>query len=313
MSRRATYNPLDSRTRSDRHSAGVGGVRREDDETTRLNLLFEGPEIASGVEVDDLYRTVRHLRQALRRLLEHDPERIPREGRKKGWARRESAMRVGAPAPGSLQVPLSVGPTGGSPPAWRDFRETTVARLLDRDGLPPVVESELEAIETGLSDALTSVRLSPAGNDRLRKARPLEFRPRTQPPPTEGAEEEELAILEGWLREVNWAKGTAQLHDYYGEKIVRLRFEPALADAITGLANDFALIRGRGGVAADGRWKVVRVEEVRGPRSWREPFDREAFLNDPNPKIFDPDAMVRCSEPFDVDEFLRLIRGKGNR
>ena len=313
MSRGATYNPLDSRTRSDRRSAGVGGVRKEGDETTKLNLRFEGPEIASGVEVDDLYRTVRHLRQALRQLLEHDPERIPREGRKKGWARRESAMRVGAPAPGSLQVPLSVGPTGGSPPAWRDFRETTVARLFARDDLPPVVENELEAIEVGLPKRLTSVRLSSAGRGALRNARPLEFRPRQKAPEAKGAEEQEIAILEGWLREVNWAKGTAQLHDYSGEEIVRLRFEPALADAITRLANDFALIRGRGGIAANGKWKVVRVEEVRGPRSYREPFDREAFLNDPNPKIFDPDSMVRCSEPFDLDEFLRIVREDRNR
>ena len=260
------------------------------------------------MEVDDLYRTVRHLRQALRRLLEHDPERIPREGRKKGWARRESAMRVGAPAPGSLQVPLTVGPAGGSPPVWRDFRETTVARLLDRDDLPPVVENELAAIETGLSDALTSVRLSPAGNDRLRNAPPLEFRPRQKAPQPKVTEGDEIAILEGWLREVNWGKGTAQLHDYSGEEIVRLRFAPALADAITGLANDFAIIQGRGEFDAEGRWKVVRVEEVRGPRSWREPFDREAFVNDPNRKVFDPKTIVRCSEPFDVDEFLRVVR-----
>ncbi len=33
----------------------------------------------------------------------------------------------------------------------------------------------------------------------------------------------------------------------------------------------------------------------------------EAFLNDPNPKIFDPETVVRASEPFDVDEFLRGI------
>ena len=43
-------------------------------------------------------------------------------------------------------------------------------------------------------------------------------------------------------------------------------------------------------------------------RSWNEPFDLEAFLNDPNPKIFDPDKVVTASEPFDVDEFNRLIR-----
>ncbi len=263
--------------------------------------------------MDDLYRTVRRLRQALRRLLEHDPERAPREGRKRGWARRESAMRVGAAAPGSLQVPLAVGPAGGSPPVWRDFREMTVVRLLDRDDLPRVVENELEAIEVGLSDALTSVRLSSAGNGRLRNARPLEFRPRKKAPQTETANTDELAFLEGWLREVNWAKRTAQLHDYSGKEVVRLSFEPALADEITRFANEFAIVQGRGAFDADGNWKVVRVEELRGPRSWREPFDRGAFLNDPNRKVFDPKTVVRCSEPFDVDEFLRVVREDRNR
>ena len=264
--------------------------------------------------MDDLYRTVRRLREALRRLLEHDPERAPREGRKRGWARRESARRVGAAAPGSLQVPLAVGPAGGGPPVWRDFREATVTRLLDRADLPRVVENELDAIEGGLSDAVASVRLSPAGKDgRLRNARPLEFRPRKKAPQTETANTDELAFLEGWLREVNWAKRTAQLHDYSGEEVVRLSFEPALADAITRRANDFAIIRGHGKIGDDDRWTEVRVEEVRGPRSCWEPFDREAFLNDPNRKVFDPKTVVRCSEPFDVDEFLRVVREDRNR
>ena len=287
----------------------AGGVRKEGDGNTRLDLRFDGPEIASGIEVDDLWRTVRRLRRALLRLLEHDPEQIPPEGRETGWAQRESAMRIGAPTPGSLLVPVSVGPTGGSTPAWRDFREAAIARLLDRDDLPRVVEGELEAIAGGLSEAVSSVRLGDPANGRG-----LELRRRTREvAETEVAEGDEIAILDGWLREVNWAEGTAQLHDYYGERIVRLRFEPALADAITRRANDFALIRGRGAFDADGNWKVVQVQEVRGPRSYREPFDREAFLNDPNAEVFDPAAMVRCSEPFDVDEFLRHSRGKSNR
>ena len=38
-----------------------------------------------------------------------------------------------------------------------------------------------------------------------------------------------------------------------------------------------------------------------------EPFDLEAFLNAPNPRIFDPERVVMASEPFDVDEFVRVI------
>ena len=38
-----------------------------------------------------------------------------------------------------------------------------------------------------------------------------------------------------------------------------------------------------------------------------ELFDLEAFLNAPNPRIFDPERVVTASEPFDVDEFVRVI------
>ena len=36
-------------------------------------------------------------------------------------------------------------------------------------------------------------------------------------------------------------------------------------------------------------------------------LDLEAILHPRNPKIFDPDNIVRASEPFDVDEFLNII------
>ena len=53
-----------------------------------------------------------------------------------------------------------------------------------------------------------------------------------------------------------------------------------------------------------------RIEITRpcpAARSWGEPFDMDEFLNDPNPKIFDPDNLVTASEPFDVDEFVGII------
>ena len=55
---------------------------------------------------------------------------------------------------------------------------------------------------------------------------------------------------------------------------------------------------------------TVEVQPAKEPRErhWSEPFDLEAFLNDPNPKIFDPDKVVISSRPFDVDAFNSLIR-----
>ena len=58
---------------------------------------------------------------------------------------------------------------------------------------------------------------------------------------------------------------------------------------------------------------IIRRKDTERPvgevadRHWSEPFDLEKFLNDPNPKIFDPDKVVTASEPFDVDEFLRFV------
>ena len=43
-----------------------------------------------------------------------------------------------------------------------------------------------------------------------------------------------------------------------------------------------------------------------------EPFDLEAVLNDPHPKVFRRDKVVTASEPFDVEEFNQIIR-KGRR
>ena len=37
---------------------------------------------------------------------------------------------------------------------------------------------------------------------------------------------------------------------------------------------------------------------------WNQPFDKNAFRNNPNPRIFDPEQVVRASEPFHVDEFI---------
>ena len=73
------------------------------------------------------------------------------------------------------------------------------------------------------------------------------------------------------------------------------------------LATQHVEVRGSGRLNQNDQWTSVVVEQVTGTRSWREPFDVEAFLNNPNPKIFDPEKVVTASEPFDVDEFIRTI------
>ena len=120
---------------------------------------------------------------------------------------------------------------------------------------------------------------------------------------------EEPAVLHGLLLEVDRERRTAWLREPYGpDRCVQLRFAPALDDDMRRLATQYVTVRGSGRIGDDDQWVSVRVEDIEGDRSMWEPFDREAFLNDPNPRIFDPAEVVRASEPFDVDEFIRVIR-----
>ena len=102
----------------------------------------------------------------------------------------------------------------------------------------------------------------------------------------------EQALLYGWLREVDWGAQTAQLHDTAGG-VVPLTFGPALDEEMRRLETLYLEVRGAGWIDDDrDKWIEVRVEELRETRSWREPFDLEAFLDDPNPKLFDPNKVV---------------------
>ena len=62
-------------------------------------------------------------------------------------------------------------------------------------------------------------------------------------------------------------------------------------------------LRDRFGLSHD-----AEVDQVSGTRSWREPFDIDALLNDPNPKVFDPDKVVTIDlSDEEFEDFLRAI------
>ena len=114
------------------------------------------------------------------------------------------------------------------------------------------------------------------------------------------------ALLHGRLKNVSLRYRTAELHRY-NEKPVPLRFDAKLDHKMIRLRNKYIEVEGRGVINEDDRWESVHVTGANDEPYGKKSFDLEAFRNNPNPKIFDPDNIVTASQPFDVDEFLRII------
>jgi hypothetical protein len=113
----------------------------------------------------------------------------------------------------------------------------------------------------------------------------------------------EPALIQGRLCEVDPKLRTAKIDAYFDGR-VPLRFAASLEREMLRLEAKFVKVWGRGWIddAAD-KWVVIEVEKIVRPRT----RTIDEILNDPNPRIFDPDNVVTASEPFDVDEFLRGI------
>lgn len=54
-------------------------------------------------------------------------------------------------------------------------------------------------------------------------------------------------------------------------------------------------------------YNITEIPDIESDLPLNEPFDLEAFRNNPNPKIFDPAKIIKASEPIDVAEFIRGI------
>ena len=117
----------------------------------------------------------------------------------------------------------------------------------------------------------------------------------------------EKASIWGYLRAVDWTNKTARLERLVG-KPVPLKFGDELAEDMRRFATKYAQIRGEGVIsAADDEWVSVNVTSIEGDRDPYKPFDMEEFLAQPR-KPFRFEDLKPPSEPFDVDEFNRMIR-----
>ena len=274
---------------------------------TKLIVTFEGPRVGEdGVPLEDLQAALGHAQRAFRHMVAHlrGGEDLP--GPSAEPMRRVGLLSRGAPSAESVEAELvlSAESDNGQPPADHCL---AVERLLgwredlgeDGDQFPPIVVEELAAIGSDLSPAVSTVRLADPVSGRC-----LELRRKEIAEPQ--GEQIDGALLHGWLKEVNWHDRTAQLHEGDGTRLP-LCFDAILDWEMLRLATSYVKICGRAAFEDDDNIKMFHVERISGTRSCREPSGLEAFLNDPNPKIFDPDDIVTASEPFDVDEFVRLI------
>ncbi len=246
----------------------------------------------SGVLVEDLQPVLEGVTKAVRLMVSHLGGRSPGPGRVPDWVRDQSRLRMTTVRTGSLVVEFAHDPPPGRPVqlSWEEsYGERAVRALRDWDGregstLPPVVTDCLWDAASSLSDGC---QLWLGGQTEPRR---VEIKRRITD--TGGpVKVEEEALLQGWLKEVNWAKGTAQLHSYVGG-YVRLEFDSSLEDEMLRLATQYVEVEGTGLFSDEGDCKKVTVSALSNDRSWGEQFDMDAFLDAADAKIFYPDETV---------------------
>ena len=271
----------------------------------RLTFALSDPDDQRpGGLVPEIVTALAGIQDAVRLIVQHLGDREKGPGQPPKWIRDQSTLRLVEMRPGSFIADLVVEAPPDGQSYFDDFGNRAIEALQEWDGtqastLPKDVEDTLHSTAAKLSDG---VRLWFGSRDNPRSVE-IQRRPAAARTTTGVTE----ALLHGWLYEVNWDKRTAQLHNYSGE-YVQLRFAEDFHEDMLRLATRHVEVRGTGRFNDNGKWTTVTVQQLNAARSWNDPFDVETFLNDPNPKVFDPEKVVTTSEPFDVDEFIRGIR-----
>lgn len=272
-----------------------------------LNITFEGPLTGGGVPLEDVQKTLDHVQKAVRITVEHLlGKETPGRGRPSNVVRQASTLRLQGTSLGSLTAELTL----PNPPEGNTLDGEVGRRALeqilnfnfDGDGngsVPPNAVVHLRSIGSDLSPDVTSVWL---GDSRERRR--VRFERRSNPPRQIGSTES--AVLYGWLREVNWEKGTAQLHDNDGTHVA-LKFDSEFDDELLRLATRYVKISGTGQTNKLGDWTTVTVTDIQSTRSWDEPADPDALIGELGAAAFDPESVVTTDAPFDVQDFIDTI------
>ena len=272
----------------------------------QLVVTLDGPSIGeSGAPVDSLTAVLDCAQNAMRLMVGHLGGRQPGPGQLPNWVREHSHMRLTTTRSGSFVAQLTLDPPPDGQTDLFNYGARALEALLAWDGredstLPRIVIEQFHDTAAALPEG---VRLWLGDEDDPRKVE-INRTDRT----AKLAPQAEEAVLEGWLKEVNWDRRTAQLHQLGGE-YVRLRFDAALDGEMLRLATRYIEARGRGRFNRSGDWSTVHVEEASEARTWRERFDKEAFHNHPHPKVFDPGNVVDIDlTDEEWESFDRAIR-----
>ena len=272
-----------------------------------LNITFEGPLTGGGVPLEDLQKTLDHVQKAVRITVEHLlGKETPGRGRPSEVARQASTLRLQGTSPGSLTAELTL----PNPPEGKALDSEVGPRALERilsfnfDGhdtgsVPPDAIEHLRSIGSDLSPDVSSVWIGDSSEQRR-----LRIERRTKDPKRSRATES--AVLYGWLREVNWEKGTAQLHDNDGAHVA-LKFDSGFDDEMLRLATRYVKVSGAGPTDKSGDWTTVTVTDIQSTRSWDEPPTLDSLMDESIAVAFDPESAVTTDEPFDVQDFIDTI------
>ena len=293
----------------------------------QLYITFDGPRISEeGVPVANFVAALGGVRDAMRLMVGHLGGRQPGPGQPPRWVRDQSALRLVATGPGSFVAELTLEQPLDGQSYSDNYGSQAFDALLNWDGtenstLPKTVTDKLNKTQSKLPDGirlwfgdaeqLRRVEVNPLPQRSLPKSLIAEetvvFRAGPIDRAANHAREGEEVLLHGWLNEVNWDSRTAQLHQSVG-KYVPLRFDAEVGDDMRRLATQHVEVRGRGWFDRKERWTMVRVEKISGTRSGEETFDLDEILNDPDPKIFDPEKAVTIDlTDEEWDSFNRAI------